>query len=543
MLLAGIALVSAGAHGDAVRVLVLSGQNNHAWQETTPAIQRILDDSGRFSVDVTDHPESMTAESLSVYDAVLSNWNSWGEGAAVKTWPDAARTALIEFVRGGKGFVSVHAGTSSFYEWPEYQELGIASWKLGETGHGKRHRFRVVLANRDHPITKDVLPFATTDELWHRAGVQPGAAILATAYSSAENGGSGQDEPILMARAFGSGRSVNLLPGHDATAMATPSFGILLSRSVEWAATGSVTLPARKVHWRRDDGTLALEINGEVLWQFEFGPDDSKPFFHPVAIPGGPVLSWDKPPDHVWHHGLWFCWKYINGVNFWEEDPATGRSDGITAWDSPEIATTDDGSATIRHSIRYQLSTGETLLSETRTLEIAPPGGDGNYHIDWTSVFRPDVETVTLDRTPILGEPGGQTWGGYAGLSHRFAPLSDPKIYTEHGEVAMRDVRTHVDAESLAYNGTIESIQCGIAMLQYPGNPLSPVPWYVIVNPKSEFYFFSPTLLYPAARTLKTGETLTLRYRVVVHADHWGPDALRAALRDMGAASNSKTKE
>ena len=81
--------------GEPVRVLILTGQNNHAWQETTPELRGILERTGRFAVDVTEQPETMTAELVSRYDVLVSNWNTWGDGALVKTWPEAARQKRI----------------------------------------------------------------------------------------------------------------------------------------------------------------------------------------------------------------------------------------------------------------------------------------------------------------------------------------------------------------------------------------------------------------------------------------------------------------
>ncbi|VAX27694.1 hypothetical protein MNBD_IGNAVI01-1287, partial [hydrothermal vent metagenome] len=38
-----------------IEVLLLSGKNNHKWQLTTPAIQNVLEGSGRFKVTVTNN--------------------------------------------------------------------------------------------------------------------------------------------------------------------------------------------------------------------------------------------------------------------------------------------------------------------------------------------------------------------------------------------------------------------------------------------------------------------------------------------------------
>jgi hypothetical protein len=49
-----------------------------------------------------------------------------------------------------------------------------------------------------------------------------------------------------------------------------------------------------------------------------------KPYVHPLATPAGRVLTRVEPDDHPWHRGLWFTIKYVNGENFWEEDPPYG---------------------------------------------------------------------------------------------------------------------------------------------------------------------------------------------------------------------------
>ena len=99
--------------------LVLSGQNNHDWTQTTPVIQQILDQTGRFQVDVTKRPDQLTDEMLSNYDVLISNWNTFGKGARVKQLPDATQQAYLRFVDQGKGHVVVHAGSSSFPDWTE----------------------------------------------------------------------------------------------------------------------------------------------------------------------------------------------------------------------------------------------------------------------------------------------------------------------------------------------------------------------------------------------------------------------------------------
>lgn len=226
------ALLAVGAWGaDApIRVLLFSGQNNHDWKTTTPRLTGILTNSGRFTVTVTERPDQCTAETFARHDLILSDWNAWGN-ARVKDWPAATRTAFLEFIRSGKGYVSVHAGSSSFYDWPEYQQLGGLYWDLAATSHGAPSEFTVSFKG-DHPITRGLTPFKTKDELWLKPGVHPAAEVLAT----------GDGHALVVATSLGKGRGFALLLGHSAEFMATPGAQRLLLRGAEWAATGKVTI-------------------------------------------------------------------------------------------------------------------------------------------------------------------------------------------------------------------------------------------------------------------------------------------------------------
>ena len=534
-----IGLLSQSSVPEPIRVLLLSGQNNHAWQETTPKLREILERDGAARVVVLDQPETMTAEYLTGFDVILSNWNNWGDTAATG-WPDAAQSSLIEFVAGGKGFVSVHAGSSSFYDWADYQKLAITAWDLQNTGHGKQHHFTVKSSGVAHPITEGMADFTTFDELWHKVPVPPEAQVLATAWSDPEFRGTGKEEPILFSRDFGKGRSVNFLLGHHVRAMSHPAFATLLRRGVTWAATGSVPPMPRTLEWTQSDQLLALKLNGATLWQLNFGKDARKPYFHPLALADGPALSWEAPPDHPWHHALWFSWKFINGVNFWEENRDTGQPDGKTLWDAPTITTMPDGAADVQFTLRYEIEPGRPVLEESRTLHVSPPDWLGACTIDWDSTFRASGSDVVLDRTSIEGEPEGKSWGGYAGLSMRFSPMSGAEVNTEAGPVAMEAPQANLDASALDFSGMFDGHPMGLAMLLRTGNDAPSSPWYVIAQPDNNFHYFSPALLYRAPRTLKEGETLSLHYRIVVHPGVWNSHRL---LQEVAAMNAEKPKQ
>lgn len=256
LLLPAICAVSmlALSAADPVRVMILSGQNNHKWQETTPALQGALESDGRFKVTVCETPWSLTPGQFEKVDVIVSNWNAFtnpakGVAPKVAEWPEAARSAYVEFVRNGGGHVVVHAGSSSFPEWEDYQKICLATWKLGTTEHRHPHEFEVRMDEPSHPVTAGLSGFKTFDELWIHPGVAPGAQVLASSFSVKDEKGGDEWIPSVLVGEFGKGRCFTILLGHaagkDGQFMSNPQFQELFRRGVEWAATGSVTPTAK----------------------------------------------------------------------------------------------------------------------------------------------------------------------------------------------------------------------------------------------------------------------------------------------------------
>lgn len=276
--------------------------------------------------------------------------------------------------------------------------------------------------------------------------------------------------------------------------------------------------------WRITPESLALERGGEVVWELSHGDQADAPYFHPVATTSGAVLTCNEPPDHPWHHGLWFGWKYINGVNYWEHNPRHGRPDGRTLWTLRSIDTRDDFSAAIELDLEYAPRDGGTkVLREQRRLDVAPPQADGSYAIDWSSEFVA-VERVVLDRTP----PQSGSYGGYAGLSIRFSSgLQDRRAIDSDGEIAFdQGGRYRGRAVAIDYSGQIDDRIGGVAVIEHPSNPRRPTPWYLIDTP--EIGFLNAALLNDQPLQLERGDELNLKYRVVVHSGRWGLARLRS---------------
>ncbi len=287
--------------------------------------------------------------------------------------------------------------------------------------------------------------------------------------------------------------------------------------------------------WQRGAGSVALLQSGQAVWQFNFQTNQPKPFFHPVALPGGPALTWERPPDHPWHHALWFSWKFINGINYWEEDAVTGVSPGRTEWRDARVQTRPDFSAQVVMDLLYRPADGDPVLTEHRVIEISPPDAQGAYRQDWTMTFTAAGKDLVLDRTPLASEAGGQPWGGYAGLSARFAQgIKDVRAVTTGGLVEFDAGRYRGKASALDYSGSFDQREAGIAILDHPLNLNSPSPWYAIND--ATMRYVSPAVLCYGPHTLKSGQNLTLRYRLVVHPGRWSQQTLGQAAKQFESA-------
>ena len=267
-----ILLLSIGtivAHAEPLKVLLVDGQNNHNWVQTSPVLKAILEEGGLCKVDVSTAPDNKATEDkwaawrpkFADYQVVVSNYNG-------KLWPEDVRDAFEKYVSGGGGFVPVHAANNSFPEWPAYNEMiGLGGWggrseksgpylrlrdnkwtpdtTPGRGGsHGAKHEYVMTAQAPTHPIMAGVPAkwLHTADELYDRLrGPAKNVTVLASAKSSPDKGGTGEDEPLLMAIDYGKGRVFHTALGHDTTSVNCVGFAVTLRRGTEWAATGKVT--------------------------------------------------------------------------------------------------------------------------------------------------------------------------------------------------------------------------------------------------------------------------------------------------------------
>jgi type 1 glutamine amidotransferase len=509
-----------------VNLLIISGKNNHEWSKTTPLLERIYNKTLLFKVDITEKPDTLNFDILKRYDVVVSNWNTWPDNN-IRMSPEW-ESDFLKFVKEGGGAVFIHAGASSFYNWEEYHRIGIGRWGK-ETSHGKPQKGKVFGLDQDHPVTRGIKDFYIVDELWQKTDIHPDANCLGSLTWSDENDGSQRTEKAVFASQTGKGKSFYTILGHDERALLNTGLQTLLLRGTIWASGKEIETEIpdelrmindeseKSLNWDRSDTTISLRKGKDVIWQYNFNNRYGKQYFHPVKA-GNSTLTCVSPPDHPWHMGLWFSWKFINGVNYWEyldqykSDKTGFRSAGSTSIKKMKSFTNQDFSADLDIDIIYHPSDGEAVMSEKCLLHVSPPSPDGSYFIDFDHTFSPVSGDVILDRTPISGEPEGQSWGGYSGLSIRFS-----QDYTSPVVIAP-DTSNNCRKNGWVYMGFISLTgeKAGVCLLQDPAYTTSLTRWYIINDPSKPFYYYSPAAIFDGRIILKKEQQLHLRYRVWV---------------------------
>ncbi len=260
------------SYAEEIRVLVADGpQGAHNFLETTPVLIEILKTQPRFVVTHTRSSEEACKDgsyqpSFADFDVVVMN-----EGFNAPLWPKATQTAFEKYMAEGGGMVSIHAANNCWPDWVEYNKMtGVGGWggrneksgpylymddegKIirdpapGKGGaHGPAHEFEIKVRQPEHPIMKG-LPLVFKhgpDELYDKLrGPAENVTILATAFSSPDQKGTGRHEPALMAISYHKGRVFHTILGHHTSQIQEGSFVTTFLRGTEWAATEKVTIP------------------------------------------------------------------------------------------------------------------------------------------------------------------------------------------------------------------------------------------------------------------------------------------------------------
>jgi len=223
------------------KCLIITGQNNHEWKQTTPEIVHILNLTGKIDVEVKDNLDELSEADFKGVDFIVMNWNNWHHrDMPRKDMPEKASLAIENFVKNGGGAISIHAAAALNNVSDDIRALTVGKFVGGKTRHPSTRTFWVNII-KDHPVTKGLTSFMVYDELWVDPEYREDAEILATSLLSVEsatqikkNPPVTENIPSVAYAKFGKGKCVYTTMGHDALSMRFFGFRTILINSAFW---------------------------------------------------------------------------------------------------------------------------------------------------------------------------------------------------------------------------------------------------------------------------------------------------------------------
>jgi hypothetical protein len=259
---------------------------------------------------------------------------------------------------------------------------------------------------------------------------------------------------------------------------------------------------------------VAIKVDGQPFTEY-LVKSGSKPVLWPLFGPTGKRLTRNWPleqgvagetdRDHPHQRSLWFTHGNVNGIDFWSE-----------------------GRGRIEHREFVKIESGPQAVVVARNDWLSPDGSKLICQDERTFTFGGDADSRWIDADiDIKATSGpvefGDTKEGSFGVRVASSMRVDSK---KGGEIVNSEGQTNgaawgKPAAWVDYHGAVDGETLGIAILNHPSSFRFPTHWHVrtyglfAANPfgLSDFTGGKSKGQY----TLAEGETLKLRYRVLLH--------------------------
>jgi hypothetical protein len=328
-------------------------------------------------------------------------------------------------------------------------------------------------------------------------------------------------------------------------------------------AAGCLEAYAQKITLTQNtaDKKVEVSVDGKPFTAYIYpGPDQlKKAVLYPVRTAQGTLITrgWPMDPrpgervDHPHHVGVWLNHGDVNGYDFWNSSNAVDRTKnkygdiihtGVTTMKSGK------GKAELGVTADWVSQDGQTLLKEKTTY-----------------IFRADGDERIIDRITTLTATEDVTFHdskeGLFGM--RLArelehPSNKPEMFTDANGIATKVASLNNEGVTGKYQnkegvtgddvwgkrsnwmdleGKIKNEDVSVAIFDHPTNIGYPAYWHArgyglyAVNPMGDKEYSSGK---EAARNqkLKNGESMTVRYRLVVASHHLSDAEMTALATD-----------
>jgi hypothetical protein len=292
-----------------------------------------------------------------------------------------------------------------------------------------------------------------------------------------------------------------------------------------------------------NENKVDISIGGKLFTSFLYPDTLEKPVLYPLHAANGTVVTRSfpldsregDPTDHPHHIGLWFNFENLNGLDFWNNSYAIpANKKNLYGWIRTDriLETKSGNTGVLTYHANWTDQQKDIILEETTRYEFS--GNENQRVIDRFTTLKADKDAFFKDaKDGMLG----------LRLAHelQMPDAKDQKFTDDKGNVTIVKGGTdHVangnyvtsagktgdDAWSsrgvwCKVFGKMGADSVSIAIIDHPKNPNYPTFWHArgyglfAANPLGEKIFTngkSEKML-----TLKKGESVTFRYRIVIN--------------------------
>jgi Methane oxygenase PmoA len=291
------------------------------------------------------------------------------------------------------------------------------------------------------------------------------------------------------------------------------------------------------------ENKVDIFISGKLFTTFLYPDSLEKPVLFPVHAANGTVVTRGfpldpqpgDPTDHPHHTGIWFTFENVNGLDFWNNSYAIpGDKKSLYGWIRTRKILQASGGAKgiLTYEAEWTDQQQKVLLKETTYLEFS---GTANERLI-------DRQTVlTADTALLFADAKDGLYGIRVAHALQIATNKDQQFTDNKGNVTIVKGGTdHVpngnyltsegnqgdDAWSTRGRwckiyGKMGDDSVTVAIIDHPGNPNYPTFWHArgyglfAANPLGEKIFTNGKS--EKNLRLKAGESVTFRYRIVIH--------------------------
>jgi hypothetical protein len=282
----------------------------------------------------------------------------------------------------------------------------------------------------------------------------------------------------------------------------------LVCRTPAWA----------QVEFKSTPDHIAVVIDGKPFTDFFVGSEYPKPFLHPLRAEDGRMVTRQFPMsqvegetrDHPHHRGLFIGYGSISGINFWENEQAytTPNRGTIMLTERPRFERKEER-ASIRADFSWRDPAGNEMLTEARLMEFR--GGATTRTIDFT-----------LSLTAARDVHFDDTKEGFFAIrvADSMRETAGGQLLNSHGDRGEKQIWGK-RADWAEYSGNVDGKPVAILIFDHPSSYNHPPRWHArayglfAVNPFG-VKDFDPTSKEAGGASLKRGEKLSFRYRVVI---------------------------